>query len=139
MLLGHLTYSISGSFELLNSPNGTNFPHTMSFKSEHLTRKEHISNAFNSLFADFFNDVLHLVSKETSSKTVKLVELLQSLITKLILNAIQRTKCSSTVTSDSFRSKNLYFAQIFSPVCSFNYSMNHCNMLISSYLEIFVC
>ena len=90
----------------------------MSYESEHLSRKEDISNAFNSFLAENFNDVLHLVSKEASSKTVKLVQFLQCLNEKLILNAIQRTKCSSAVTSDSFPSKILhlcpqFFASIF--------------------------
>ena len=69
-------------------------------------------------FAENFNDVLHLVSKEASSKTVKLVEFRQSLNKKLISNANQKTKCSSAVISDSFPSKNLhpcrqFFASIF--------------------------
>ena len=48
----------------------------MSYKSEHLTRKQDISNAFNSFLAETFNDALQLVAKEALSKTVKLVKFL---------------------------------------------------------------
>ena len=58
----------------------------MSYKSEHLIRKEYISNAFNSSFAEHFNEVLHLVSQEASSKTVKRLEFLQFLNNTLIQN-----------------------------------------------------
>ena len=64
---------------------------SMSYKSEHLTRKKDITNAFNSFIAEIFNDVLHLFSREASSKLVKHVAFLQSLNEKLLLNAIQRT------------------------------------------------
>ena len=124
---GRLTNSISDSFKLLNSLYGTNFSHTMSYKSEHLTRREDISNAFNSFFAEDLNNVLHLVSKDASSKTVKLVEFLQSLNERLILNAIQKTKSSSAVFSSCFPSKNLHlcpklfdssFLSLFSSIIS---------------------
>ena len=47
---GHITNSITESFKLLNTLNGTNFAHPMSYKSELLTRKEDFSSAFNSFF-----------------------------------------------------------------------------------------
>ena len=62
----------------------------MSHKSERLTRKEDISNAFISLFAETFDDVLHLVLKEASSESVKRVEFLHSPNETMILNAIQK-------------------------------------------------
>ena len=62
----------------------------MSHKSERLTRKEDNSNAFISFFAETFDDVLHLVLKEASSKTVKRAEFFHSLNKTMTLNVIQK-------------------------------------------------
>ena len=75
------------------------------YKSEYLTRKKDISNAFKTFFAENFNDVLQLVSKAAFSKKVKLLENLNSLNELLILKAIQKTKCWSAITSDNFPRK----------------------------------
>ena len=93
----------------------------MSYKSEHLTPRVDISNASNSFFAKNFNDVLLLVWKEVSSKTK--ITCRTPLNEKLLLKAIQRTKSSCALTSDSFLSKILhlcpqFFASIFLPLFS---------------------